>query len=101
MPYQQSVSGLMYFLATGGIVRNHNGEWIIGYNRLLGSCSVFDAGLWDILDGLGILIDGGYDHVRIQADSLEAAKGTIRRLIAWSSWHMGEAMKYEFMKYPH
>ncbi|MBA0767210.1 hypothetical protein Gotri_016132 [Gossypium trilobum] len=61
-------------LATGGIVRNHNGEWIISYNRLLGSCSVFDAELWDILDGLGILIDGGYDHVRIQADSLEVAK---------------------------
>ncbi|KAH1091295.1 hypothetical protein J1N35_018552 [Gossypium stocksii] len=59
---------------TGGIVRNRNGEWIIGFNRLLGSCSVFEAKLWEILDGLGIIIDRGYDHVRIQTDSLEVAK---------------------------
>ncbi|MBA0854388.1 hypothetical protein Goshw_029875, partial [Gossypium schwendimanii] len=29
-----------------------DGLWIAGYNRYLGFCSVFDAELWGILDGL-------------------------------------------------
>ncbi|MBA0729618.1 hypothetical protein Golax_022533, partial [Gossypium laxum] len=31
--------------AARGIVRNRNGEWVIGFNRFLGSCSVFEAKL--------------------------------------------------------
>ncbi|MBA0670788.1 hypothetical protein Goklo_023979 [Gossypium klotzschianum] len=46
-----------------------NGEWI--YNKFLGSCSVFEAELWGILDGLNILIDRGLGNVMIQSDSLE------------------------------
>ncbi|MFQ6640365.1 hypothetical protein Gotur_016335, partial [Gossypium turneri] len=52
--------------------RNGNEEWIIGYNRYLGNCSVFDAELWDILDGLTIIQDMRYAGVKIQTDSLEA-----------------------------
>ncbi|MBA0682150.1 hypothetical protein Goari_023890 [Gossypium aridum] len=36
-----------------GIVRNRNGEWIFSFNRFLGSCFVFEAELWRILDDLG------------------------------------------------
>ncbi|KAK5838405.1 hypothetical protein PVK06_007134 [Gossypium arboreum] len=57
--------------AAGGIVRNRNGEWIIGYNIFLGSCSMFEAELWGILDGLNTLIDRGLDNVMVQTDSLE------------------------------
>ncbi|MBA0676623.1 hypothetical protein Goari_018091 [Gossypium aridum] len=58
--------------AAGGIVRNRNGEWVTDFNRLLGSCSVFEAELWGILDGLNILIDQGLDNVLIETDNLEA-----------------------------
>ncbi|KAH1057374.1 hypothetical protein J1N35_035439 [Gossypium stocksii] len=53
--------------AARGIVRNQSGEF-------LGSCLVFEAELWGVLDGLGILMDQGYDHVLIQTDNLEAIK---------------------------
>ncbi|MFQ6622986.1 hypothetical protein Gotur_002005 [Gossypium turneri] len=36
----------------GGIVQNRNGKWIFGFNRFLRSCSVSEAELWGILDGL-------------------------------------------------
>ncbi|MBA0833770.1 hypothetical protein Goarm_006192 [Gossypium armourianum] len=41
-------------LAVGGTVINRNGDWIFGFTRFLGSCLVFEAELWGILDGLSI-----------------------------------------------
>lgn len=34
---------------------------------------MFEAELWGILDGLGILVDRGYDNIMVQTDSLEVA----------------------------
>ncbi|MBA0596174.1 hypothetical protein Gorai_013005, partial [Gossypium raimondii] len=48
--------------------------WISGFNKYLGSSSVFDGKLWIILDGLTILINWGSDNVLIQSNSLEAVK---------------------------
>ncbi|MBA0735612.1 hypothetical protein Gogos_019446, partial [Gossypium gossypioides] len=41
--------------AAGGVLRYGNEDWIMGYNRFLGECSVFDADLWVILDGLEVV----------------------------------------------
>ncbi|MBA0854915.1 hypothetical protein Goshw_006589, partial [Gossypium schwendimanii] len=54
-----------------GVIRNGNGEWIMGYDRYLGKCSIFDAELWGILDGLALFQYRRYDDVMIQTDSLE------------------------------
>ncbi|MBA0655700.1 hypothetical protein Goklo_008154, partial [Gossypium klotzschianum] len=62
------------FATVGGIMRYQNGGWILGFNRFFKNCSVFDAELWGILDGLALLMDRGYDNVLIQTDNLEAAK---------------------------
>lgn len=29
----------------GGVLRDRNGEWIIGYNKYLGKCSILDTEL--------------------------------------------------------
>lgn len=39
------------FAAIGGIMRDRNGRWILGFNRYLGNYSLFDAELCGILDG--------------------------------------------------
>ncbi|MBA0571192.1 hypothetical protein Golob_004776 [Gossypium lobatum] len=64
----------------------------------LGSCSILDADLWGILDGLVLLIDQGYDNMLIQTDTLEAVKAikespsngsnstSVRRIHPLSSW---------------
>ncbi|MBA0780077.1 hypothetical protein Gotri_004218 [Gossypium trilobum] len=96
--------------------------------RFLGSCSMFEAELWGILDGLSILVDRGYDNILVQTDSLEVANAIkegftrgsnfalIRRiiqlfaislekrtkkLIDWSSWFIWIVNDYKFLKSPH
>ncbi|MBA0586918.1 hypothetical protein Gorai_000059, partial [Gossypium raimondii] len=62
------------FFAAGRVIRNRNGECIMRYNRHLGKCSVLDAELWGILDGLTLIHDRQYAGVMIQTDNLEAVK---------------------------
>ncbi|MBA0646393.1 hypothetical protein Goklo_014364, partial [Gossypium klotzschianum] len=54
-----------------GVIRDGKGNWILGYNRFLGKCSVVVAKLWGILDGLLLLQKQGYNEVIIQSDNLE------------------------------
>ncbi|MBA0580564.1 hypothetical protein Gorai_022774, partial [Gossypium raimondii] len=42
-------------VAAGGVVRDENGDWIFGYNRCQGKCSIFYAELWGILEGLKLI----------------------------------------------
>ncbi|MBA0753672.1 hypothetical protein Gogos_021161 [Gossypium gossypioides] len=58
----------------GGVLRDKNGEWILGYNKYLGNCSILDAELWGILDGLKLIQRRGDAKVVIQSDSFEAVK---------------------------
>ncbi|MFQ6644556.1 hypothetical protein Gotur_019473 [Gossypium turneri] len=63
--------------AARGVVRDKEGIWIVGYHRFLGKCSVFDAELWGILDGLKIIQRRGHIHVTIQTNSLEVVKSIL------------------------
>ncbi|MBA0725266.1 hypothetical protein Golax_021863, partial [Gossypium laxum] len=47
---------------------------ILGYNHYLGIYSVFDAELWEILDGLTLIRRRGYNIVFIHTNSLEVVK---------------------------
>ncbi|KAH1038645.1 hypothetical protein J1N35_040388 [Gossypium stocksii] len=58
----------------GGVVRDSNGNWVMGYNCFLGNCSIFDAELWGILDGLKLIQRRGRNNVIIHFDSLEVVK---------------------------
>ncbi|KAH1067026.1 hypothetical protein J1N35_032013 [Gossypium stocksii] len=65
-------------LATaGGVVRDKEGQWIMGFHRFLGKCSVFNAELWGILEGLKLIRRLGYDHVIIHSNSLEVVKSIL------------------------
>ncbi|KAH1072108.1 hypothetical protein J1N35_024436 [Gossypium stocksii] len=59
-------------LATaGGLLRDHNGTWIVGFTRYLGNCKVVNSELWGILNGLQIVLDCGFQKVFIRTDNLE------------------------------
>lgn len=60
------------FTAARGFVCDHHGGWIIDYCRYLGNCTVVEAELGGILDGLNLLLDRSFEKVIIQTDSLEA-----------------------------
>ncbi|MBA0770722.1 hypothetical protein Gotri_019321, partial [Gossypium trilobum] len=60
------------YATDGGCVRDHKGEWIIGFARHLGNCIVLQAELWGILDGLNLILDRRFKKILIKIDSLEA-----------------------------
>ncbi|MBA0761977.1 hypothetical protein Gotri_024539 [Gossypium trilobum] len=47
-------------LLLGG-VEDPNGQWILGFNRMLGLYSIFNAELWGILNGLIVLHNKRWD----------------------------------------
>ncbi|KAH1074811.1 hypothetical protein J1N35_027139 [Gossypium stocksii] len=59
------------YAASGGIARDHEGNWIMGFTRFLGVCSPFEAEVWGILDGILILLNKGYRRIRLPNDNLE------------------------------
>ncbi|KAK8635385.1 hypothetical protein V6N13_004123 [Hibiscus sabdariffa] len=38
--------------ACGGVARGNGGEWVFGYNKGIGLCSIKEAELWGILIGM-------------------------------------------------
>ncbi|MBA0662601.1 hypothetical protein Goklo_006691, partial [Gossypium klotzschianum] len=45
-----------------GVLQDHNGEWILGFNHYLGMCSVLKAELLGIFDGLILFQRRGLDR---------------------------------------
>ncbi|XP_016752385.1 uncharacterized protein [Gossypium hirsutum] len=70
--------------AAEGVLRNKNREWILGYNKYLGNCSILNAELWGILDGLKLIQRRGDAKVVIQSDSLEAVKAIYESVLKTS-----------------
>ncbi|MBA0771301.1 hypothetical protein Gotri_019785, partial [Gossypium trilobum] len=60
------------FVADGGYVRDYNGEWIIRFSRYLGNCTMLEAELWGILNGLNLILDRRFENTLIQTDCIEA-----------------------------
>ncbi|MBA0643811.1 hypothetical protein Goklo_028068, partial [Gossypium klotzschianum] len=68
----------------GGVLRDHNGKWLIGFNHRLGNCSVFEAELWGILDDVMLVQGRHYDKVLVQTDNMEVI-GAIKESLSKSS----------------
>ncbi|MBA0757627.1 hypothetical protein Gotri_020712, partial [Gossypium trilobum] len=56
------------FVAYGGLVQDHNGEWIIGFSRYLGNCTMMETELWGILDGLKRSFGGSWTAINAIID---------------------------------
>ncbi|MBA0704823.1 hypothetical protein Golax_017056, partial [Gossypium laxum] len=56
-------------VAVGGVIRDNKWRWILGFNRWLGQCSVFNAELWGILDDMLLLQNRRCDRVLIWTES--------------------------------
>ncbi|MBA0549812.1 hypothetical protein Golob_020821 [Gossypium lobatum] len=53
------------------VLRDDQGRWILGFNRRLGQCSIFNVELWGILDGLLLLQNRRCDKVLIRTNNME------------------------------
>lgn len=52
--------------AGGGLLRDENGTWILGYGRCLGERSVVQAEAWAMYNGLRIAWEHGYKKVQVE-----------------------------------
>ncbi|KAG8490243.1 hypothetical protein CXB51_015601 [Gossypium anomalum] len=57
-----------------GVARDHDRNWIVGYSHFLGVCSLFEAEVWAILNGILILLNKRYRKISILTDNLEVAQ---------------------------
>ncbi|MBA0599854.1 hypothetical protein Gorai_006055, partial [Gossypium raimondii] len=65
------------YAATGGMAHDHDENWIVGFTRFLGVCSLFEVEVWGILDEILILLNRGYTRNIIMTDNLEVTQNLI------------------------
>uniref|UniRef100_A0A2N9IH06 RNase H type-1 domain-containing protein n=1 Tax=Fagus sylvatica TaxID=28930 RepID=A0A2N9IH06_FAGSY len=58
----------------GGVIRNHVGDWVGGFSRVIGVTTSVQAELRALKDGLNLAIDLGILHLEIEMDSLVAVE---------------------------
>ncbi|XP_050233556.1 uncharacterized protein LOC126682041 [Mercurialis annua] len=64
--------------ASGGVARNNNDDWVFGFSRSIGYCSVIQAKLWEALEGLYIASNKGFRIIILEMDGLLAVEGLMR-----------------------
>jgi len=47
----------------GGLIRDENGDWIVGFARNIGITTSFQAELWAIRDGFSLCVDRKFSAV--------------------------------------
>ncbi|MBA0632716.1 hypothetical protein Godav_001403 [Gossypium davidsonii] len=75
-------------VCSAGIAKDSHGRWIFGYNRNIRKCSVKQAELWAIYDGLKLFWSKGWKLVVSECDCLIAVqaingnyKGVVNRAL--------------------
>uniref|UniRef100_A0A2C9V942 Uncharacterized protein n=1 Tax=Manihot esculenta TaxID=3983 RepID=A0A2C9V942_MANES len=58
----------------GGVIRNSEGAWLAGYNRLVGVSSIHNAELWAIFDGLTLAWNMNFRRLVVDCDNARLVK---------------------------
>lgn len=61
-------------VAAERVIRDPNGNSVLGYNWYLGNCTLFEMKFWGILDGLLILLNKWYKQATIQINNAGVVK---------------------------
>lgn len=82
-----SVKNSDFKAAAGGVIMGVCGEWLGGYARNIGSCSIARAELWGVYDGLHLAWEKGFKNVIIEVDSLFVINAIQKVDCEGSSYH--------------
>ncbi|XP_031120505.1 uncharacterized protein LOC116023644 [Ipomoea triloba] len=55
--------------STGGLIRDHTGQWIVGFISNVGVTNSFIAELWGFREGLMVAKAPGFDKIKAETDS--------------------------------
>ena len=53
----------------GGLIRDEEGAWIVGFARSIGISSSFIVGLWALRDGLLLYLHRNFNVVEVDSDA--------------------------------
>ncbi|KAL4354570.1 hypothetical protein GQ457_06G001090 [Hibiscus cannabinus] len=67
--FDGAVGGPHRMAAAGGVLRGGTGEWLFGFSRSLGSCSIIVAELWAVFDLLLHAWRLGFCKVELETDN--------------------------------
>lgn len=59
------------FAGCGGLIRDHEGNWLVGFTKKLGVCSPFIAELWGLYKGIKLCLCNNWYSVVVQIDAAE------------------------------
>ncbi|KAE8715943.1 hypothetical protein F3Y22_tig00110156pilonHSYRG00017 [Hibiscus syriacus] len=62
------------FASCGGIIRSSNGGWMFGFSKAIEICSIVEAELWGIHEGLSHAWNLGERLITVETDSLEVVR---------------------------
>ncbi|KAE8736080.1 Detected protein of unknown function [Hibiscus syriacus] len=57
------------FASCSGIIGDSAGSWFVGLAKIVGSCSILDAELWGLFEGLRLTWDTGLRRILVESDS--------------------------------
>ncbi|KAH1073496.1 hypothetical protein J1N35_025824 [Gossypium stocksii] len=60
-----------------GVARDHDRNWIVSFFRFLGVCSLFEAEVWGIPNGIFLLLNRGFRKISISTDNLEVIQALL------------------------
>ena len=63
----------------GGLIRDQNGKWILGFAKYLGNTSPYIAELWGVLQGLTLAKARNCGKVQLQVDSYVVVQSVLSR----------------------
>ncbi|GMI86404.1 hypothetical protein like AT5G61090 [Hibiscus trionum] len=56
-----------------GVIRDHNGDWLFGFARIIGVCNVLMSELWAVSDALVHCFRLGWRKVVVETDNVTVA----------------------------
>ncbi|EOY30590.1 Uncharacterized protein TCM_037746 [Theobroma cacao] len=72
-----SARGQPGLTASGGLIRDEAGHWILGFNYKLGISFALNSELWGLYRGLKICWNKSYRKVQVESDSLLAIQKNV------------------------
>ena len=61
-------------VSCGGLIRNGQGAWVIGFNKRLRTMSVMEKELWALKEGLQIAADLHHTPLVVEMDAMQLIK---------------------------
>ncbi|MBA0678865.1 hypothetical protein Goari_020184 [Gossypium aridum] len=71
-------------------MRDRNSDWILGYNRRVENCSVYETELWGILDGVTLTQRSFHDRLSNKTNNLEFIRNIKEAFFEWVKFYFNK-----------